>query len=128
MTERTIQRNLPIVDRTDGTDQTISPHQLAQALFQLRLDLKALAAVMDEDSAIAHPSGISINLTAFHNDALTKVCDFGSALLRVSLNQVVKCFMTLPNVGEPREIVSVLGAIRTYLEMVAQHLELSTVH
>jgi hypothetical protein len=123
MTERTIKRNLPMVERTDGTDRTISAHQQAQALFQLRLGLKALTAVMDEDSAIAHPSGISINLTAFHDDALTKVCDSGTALLRASLNQVVKCFMTLPIVGEPREIVSVLRAIRTDLEMVAQHLD-----
>lgn len=116
----TMQTREPTVfDSAGDTNNCSDAHLLAQALFKLRLILKALAAVTDEDDAIAHPSGISINLTAFDDDALTKVCEFGSALLRTSLNQVIECFRNVPVRGEPREIFSVLRAIRTNLERVA---------
>ena len=121
----TMQTSEPMAfGSSDETNNRSDGHLLAQALFKLRLLLKALAAVTDEDDAIAHPSGISINLTAFHDDALTKVCNSGSALVRASLSQVIECFRNVPVRGEPKEIVSVIRAIRTNLEMVAAQFEL----
>jgi hypothetical protein len=98
-----------------------SAHRLARTLVQLRLNLKALAATTSDDGAIAHPSGISINHTAFHSDALDAVCAAGVSHLRASRNQVVTCLCAVPAKGE-REIESALGAIETNLQRVAHHL------
>ena len=95
-------------------------HQLAQALFKLRLDLKALAAVTDEDRAIAHPTGLSINRTAFHNDALVMVREAGRSLVKESREQLIKCF-GLVLTSDRRELYSVLRAIRICLESIAHH-------
>jgi hypothetical protein len=98
-----------------------SAHRLARTLFQLRLNLKALAAATSDDGAIAHPSGISINHTAFHSDALDAVCASGVSHLRASRNQVVVCLQAVSAKGE-REIESALSAIQTNFERVAHHL------
>lgn len=105
-----------------GAEPKDDSHQFARALFQLRLNLKALAAVTGEDGAIAHPSGVSINCTAFHCDALDAVCRSSAPHLRASFNQVVACFSAVPGCGDGTEFESVLRAIRTNLKNVADHL------
>jgi hypothetical protein len=104
------------------TESPDSTHQLAQALFKLRLNLKALVAVTDDDNAIARPSGLPIHLTAFHDDALAMVRKAGGSLLRASLEQIMECLRIVPPRGA-RELASVLKAIRTCLERAAQNFE-----
>lgn len=93
-------------------------HPLARALFALRLHLKALDATLSEDDAIAHPSGISINKTEFHVDALSEVRKLAISHIRASSNQIIACHHATDEGGSP-EIVAVLRAIRMYVEAVA---------
>lgn len=97
-------------------------HRLAQALCALRLDLKALAAALSEDGAIAHPSGISINKTEFHVDALSEVRKLAISLNRTCFTHMFECHHAMREGGSP-EIVAALRAIRIYLERVAEQLE-----
>lgn len=124
MTKRTMKRKPTVVRKNvDAAKQTVTAHPLAQALFLLWLNLKALAAVTDEDEVIAHPSGVSINLTAFHDDALTKISESGPSHLSASLKQLVECFHIVHARGGERVIVSALRAIRTRLDKTADHFE-----
>lgn len=93
-------------------------HPLARALFALRLHLKALAAILSEDDAIAHPSGISINMTEFHVDALSEVRKLASPHIRASFNRIIAGHHATDEDGSP-EIVAVLRAIRMYVEAAA---------
>jgi hypothetical protein len=103
-------------------DESVIAHQLAQALFKLRLDLKALAAVTDDDRAIARPTGLSINHTAFHDDALAMVRRLSASLVSESCQQLMKCVRLVSPHGQ-RELRSLLQAIRSRLELIAQHCD-----
>jgi hypothetical protein len=96
-------------------------HTQARALFALRLHLKALAETLSEDDAIAHPSGISINETEFHVDALSVVKRLGVSLTRASLSQIVACHHASDESRDP-EIVAALRAIRICIEAAASLL------
>ena len=96
-------------------------HPLARALFALRLDLKALAATLSEDDAIAHPSGIQINHTEFHVDALSAVRGLGVSLTQACFSQIFECFRFVHQGNSP-EIAAALRAIRIYLDQVADQL------
>ncbi len=96
-------------------------HRLARALFALQLDLKALAATLSEDDAIAHPSGVSINKTGFHLDALSEVRKLGIPLTRTSFKQIIECHHAMRE-GGSAEIVAALRAMRIYIERVAEQL------
>ncbi len=93
-------------------------HPLARGLFGLRIDAKALAATLDEDDAIAHPSGVQINNTGFHIDALGEVRKLAISLTRACFRQVIECLFIAHQAGSP-EIV----AVRIYLERVAEQLK-----
>jgi hypothetical protein len=107
------------IHKAECTDST---HRIAGTLFQLRLDLKALAATTSEDGAIAHPSRVSINHTAFHRDALEVVCASGVSLVSKSRRQVIVCLCAIP-INGANEIESALNAIQRNLEWVAYHLK-----
>lgn len=113
------------IESADELAEAVIAHRLVQALFKLRLDLKALATVTDDDRAIARPSGLSINRTAFHGDALAMVREAGSSLVSASWQQLMKCVRLMPTRGS-RELNSVLQAIRTHLEVIAQHCNASS--
>jgi hypothetical protein len=122
MTKRTKLKSVP-VESTDETKKKATTHELARAIFKLRLNLNALAAVIADDGILARPSSRPIHLTAFHEDVLAKVREAARSALSTSLSQILECFhtvYTLHTTDGPT--TSVLRAIRAQLEIAAQHL------
>jgi hypothetical protein len=113
--------NLEAAPAMNKTRQAAGNHHLAQALFKLRLTLKALVAVTAEDVAIAHPSGVPISRTSFHADALSKVREASLPLVGAALNQLPDCFRWVGADGVC-ELVSALRAIRKCLERAGAYL------
>jgi hypothetical protein len=105
-----------------GAEAAILAHPLTQALFLLRLDLKALTARADNDDTIAHPGGLSIIRTAFHDDALIVIRQSSVPLVQKCLAQLVECHKLLPVDARSSEINSAFRAIRNYLELIAGRL------
>ena len=121
----TMQTREPTVfDSAGDTNNCSDAHLLAQALFKLRLILKALAAVTDEDDAIAHPSGISIQPYGFR-----RRCPYQSLRIwqRPSPHEPQSSHRVLSKRSRSwrteKRYFSVLRAIRTNLERVASQFK-----
>jgi myo-inositol catabolism protein IolC len=97
-------------------------HELAEALFKLLLNLKALVAVTGDDRSIARLCGVPDHGPPLQAHALAVVRDIGSSLIRTSNNQLVKCFRIIHEAGSGHDLRSPLRVIRHLLETAADHV------